>query len=455
VFAATLLGGVLVPVNTALRGGSLTYVLRDSEPAALVVHDDQLRDARQYARTASPNPQIVVVGDAPLGPGETRFGSLGASGAGLTPPSLRAEQLALILYTSGTTGMAKGNMVSHRASLWMAATAAATMGYAADDVVHTCLPLFHANALQCGLIGGLWSGAETVIAPRFTASGFWEQVRDAGATHTALLGSMMPLLTAQPAGSRDRDHRVHTAYCAPLPEDIAGFEERFGLQCASTYGLTDGNIMTVRPPDSSAVPSCGVASPDWEVALLDDEDMPVASGHLGELAGRPRLPYIASSGYWRNPQATTELWRNLWCHSGDLLRQDAEGRFLFIDRKKDALRKGGENVSSVEVEAVLLSHPDVASAAVFGIPSALSEDEVMAVIVRIPGSPLTPEEIFAVCARELPYFAVPRYIEFAQVLAQNESHRVRKSALRARGVTESTWDAGPVTRRRFERDIVT
>jgi crotonobetaine/carnitine-CoA ligase len=260
----------------------------------------------------------------------------------------------------------------------------------------------------------------------------------------------MPLLVARDPGPQDRDHGVRVAYCAPLPEDLPRFEQRFGLKCASTYGLTDANILTVRPADDSGVRSCGISSPDWELALVDDADRPVAPGAVGELIGRPKRPFIASSGYWRNPQATTELWRNLWCHSGDLLRQDEDDRYHFVDRKKDAIRKGGENISSFEVEEVLLTHPEVAEATVFGVPSDLAEDDVMAVVVAVAGVELQAEKIFAMCTRELPFFAVPRYIESAAELPRTENHRVRKAELRARGVTSRTWDAGPITRRRID-----
>jgi carnitine-CoA ligase len=446
----TLLGAIFVPMNTAWRSNSLAHVLGDSEPAAVIVHAAHVSQVRPHLSALTPIPPMIVAGTSELGAEEVSFAQLLETEPAAPGGLPRAEDLASLLYTSGTTGRAKGTMFTHRASLWMAATAAATMSYTAGDVIHTCLPLFHANALHAGLVGALWSDAEVVIAPRFTAGGFWEELRDAGATHTALLGSMMPLLMSRPAGTRDRDHHVHTAYCAPMPENVAAFEARFGLKTASTYGLTDANIMTIRLPDSGSDRSCGFGSPEWDLALVDDNDLPVPAGEIGELVGRPRLPYIAASGYWRNPEATTELWRNLWLHTGDLMRQDEAGRFYFLDRKKDALRKGGENVSSVEVETVLLNLQSIQAAAVFGVPSELSEDEVMAVIVPVPGSELTPEEVFAECARELPYFAVPRYIEFAEELPQTGSHRVRKAELRARGVTDRTWDAGPVTRRRFE-----
>jgi carnitine-CoA ligase len=439
-FGATLAGCVFVPLNTAWRRRSLERILEDSEPAILISDDVHLDELTRYARG--------LVGAASAEGDVIEYDELRAGPTPAPRAEIEASSLGMLLYTSGTTGLSKGNMLSHRASLWMAATAAQTLNYSPEDIVHSCLPLFHANALQCGLLGSMLRGAEFVISPRFTASGFWGEVRDCRATHTALLGSMMPLLAARPPAAHDREHSVHTAYCAPLPEGLPQFEERFGLKCASTYGLTDANIFTVRPADDSGVRSCGVTSSDWELQLVDDSDLPVRPGEVGEMVGRPRLPYIASSGYWRKPEATTELWRNLWCHSGDLLRQDEQGRFHFIDRKKDAIRKGGENVSTFEVEEALLTHSAIAEAAVIGVPSELSEDEVMAFVVLTETGEVTAEEIFTLCARELPFFAVPRYIELIGELPRTENHRVRKADLRERGVSERTWDAGPVNRRR-------
>ena len=447
-FGATLAGCAFVPLNTAWRRRSLERILDDSEPVILISDDIHLDELAEYARGLSEAPRVVLVGDGSAEGDVIGYEELRAGGAAAPEAEIEASSLGMLLYTSGTTGLSKGNMLSHRASLWMAATAAQTLGYSAEDIVHSCLPLFHANALQCGLLGSMLGGAEFVISPRFTPSGFWAEVRDCRATHTALLGSMMPLLAARPPADHDREHSVHTAYCAPLPEGLAQFEERFGLKCASTYGLTDANIFTVRPADDSGVRSCGVTSSGWELELVDDSDLPVRPGEVGEMVGRPRLPYIASSGYWGKPEATTELWRNLWCHSGDLLREDEEGRYHFIDRKKDAIRKGGENVSTFEVEEALLTHSAIAEAAVIGVPSELSEDEVMAFVVLTETGEATAAEIFALCARELPFFAVPRYIELIGELPRTENHRVRKADLRERGVSERTWDAGPVNRRR-------
>lgn len=457
-FAVPLAGHVFVPMNTGWRGRTLEHIIMDSHPAVLVTNPRRAPELDRAAAAGALEPIAFLVDQEGEEVGEgtgdngRRFDDLRASGRleDLRAEVARPEELIMLLYTSGTTGASKGTMLTHRSCLWMAASASSTAGYEAQDVVHSCLPLFHANALLCGLTGALLHGASFVLSPRFTVRGFWNEVTAVRATHTALLGSMIPLLTAQEPRPEERAHALKVAYCAPLPERVSAFEERFGVKCAATYGLTDANILTCRKPDDSDLQSCGVASPDWELRIVDPWGRPVALGKVGELWARPRLPYISSLGYWQNPSATVDLWRELWVNTGDLLKMDDEQRYHFVDRKKDAIRKGGENISSAEVEEAVTSHPAVAEAAAFAVPSALSEDEVMAVVTLVDGASLQPQDLFEHCVRELSFFAVPRYIEIADALPRTENHRVRKAELRQTGVTGRTWDAGPLTRRRLE-----
>lgn len=448
-FGVIYAGAVFVPMNTAWRGPSLRSILEDSEPSAVVVPAAR---AAEVAELVERSCVLMLSGDPGTERGDAVLADVMRKALGVDVPwyDPAPRDLAMLLYTSGTTGASKGNMLTHRSCLWMAATASSTLSYTEEDVVHSCLPLFHANALLCGLLGALLSGATFVLSPRFTASRYWEEVASCGATQTALLGSMIPLLLAQPERPAEHEHQIRVAYCAPLPERVSVFERRFGLKCAATYGLTDANILTVREPDDSDVQSCGVASPDWELQVVDDDGRELPRGQAGELRARPRQPFIASLGYWRRPAATVELWRDLWVNTGDILYQDEQGRFHFVDRKKDAIRKGGENISSAEVEEVIGSHPAIGEAAVFAVPSDLAEDEVMAVLVVKDGADVSYDEVFQYCARELPYFAVPRYLELAEELPRTENHRVRKAELRKAGVTRRTWDAGPVTRRRVD-----
>jgi crotonobetaine/carnitine-CoA ligase len=258
---------------------------------------------------------------------------------------------------------------------------------------------------------------------------------------------MPALLWQAPRRAVERGHGLRVIYTAPMPENRLEFERRFSAPLVTTYGLTDASILTASRVDgASRGGSCGRALDDWEIQVVDDRDEPVAVGQSGELVARPRLPYIGGLGYWRRAEETVAAWRNLWFHTGDLVRQDEEDYFYFLDRKKDSIRKAGENISSLEVEDVVRGFARVSDAAVFAVPSDLGEDDVMALVTVDGEDRIDFKDIRTYCSERLPYFAVPRYWERTDELPRTETLRVRKAELRNRGVTCETWDAGPVRR---------
>ena len=323
------------------------------------------------------------------------------------------------------------------------------MGYGRRDTIYTCLPLFHINALFTAFYAGLQQRAPVVVSPRFSASSFWKEIRDSGATVTNMLGAMGALLWRQRPAPEEKEHALRLAMVVPFPVSYATeFEERFAVSINELYGSTDTGIPVGIPFGERRHGSCGIAAPGWEVMLVDENDEAVPVGEVGELVTRPTSPFVGQLGYWGMPEETWAAHRNLWFHTGDALRQDQDGWFYFVDRQKDAMRVSGENVSSFEVEQVLLSHPKVLEAAVYGVPSELGEDEVMAAVVPEPGSGLRPEEILEFVTPRLAYFSVPRFIEVVEGLPKTSTQKVRKVLLREQGVTPATWDAGPRRRGR-------
>jgi crotonobetaine/carnitine-CoA ligase len=360
--------------------------------------------------------------------------------------------LAGIYFTSGTTGPSKGVMWSHNMGLYMSESSTFIMDYKPDDVLFTCLPLFHANALFVSFLAAVRYRARVVVAERFSASQFWRQVAESGATTVNLLGAMAPILWRQEPSEWEQAHTVRLALVVPAPvEHFDEFERRFNLKCTELYGLTDANIPLGIPAGEQRPGSCGVPVPGWECMVVDEHDEPVPANTPGELVVRPTLPFIGQLGYWRMPEQTVEAWRNLWFHTGDLVRQDEEGWFYFLDRSKDAIRRSGENISSFEVEQVLLSHPAVFEAAVYAVPAEMSEDEVMAAVVLEPGKEVTAAEILAWCEPRLAYFAVPRYVDIRSALPKTQTEKVQKQVLRSEGVSTNTFDRGPSGRRMRER----
>jgi crotonobetaine/carnitine-CoA ligase len=248
----------------------------------------------------------------------------------------------------------------------------------------------------------------------------------------------MALLKAQPPGAHDRAHRVRAIFNAA--HDLE-FEQRFSVRTLEAFSMTEANFLLYFPYPQRTLGSTGRASADWELELVDDNDVPVLPGEPGELVGRPRKPYIVMQGYLNKPQATLDAWRNLWFHTGDILRRDADGNYFYVDRKKERIRRRGENVSSSEVERGVLQHPAIAECAVMAHPAGGGEDDIRLVAVLQPGHTLAPAALHAWLNERLPKFMLPRYIEFADVLPRGGTDKVDKRKLSERGLGAGNWDA--------------
>lgn len=444
-FGVALAGAVLCPFNAAWKGDLLTYTLNGSGPRVVFVGADQWPQLQATLPKAD-TVECVISLAAERPEGTVGYDSFIRTGERAEVPPQEPSDLALILYTSGTTGPSKGIMFCHRMMIrGFSEPMSDFVAFGPGDVFYTALPLFHGNALFCTLLASIVRGGNAVIAPRFSVTTFWEEVRDSGATLTAMIGSMVPLLWNAPPNDAEKAHSVRTVFATPSPIDYYdGFAERFGVQLVEAYGLTDIGVPIGMKPGDRRPGSCGKVLPDWDVLLVNEKDEPVQTGEVGECVLRPKVPFLTSLGYWNKPEATVSAWQNLWAHSGDFLRQDAEGWYYFVDRKKDAIRRGGENLSSYEVEQAILGHPAVLEAAVYAVPSDLAEDDVMASVVLRPGESLKAEELHAYCAERLAYFSVPRYIAFRASLPKTQNERVQKAALREEGTkVDGVWDAGP------------
>jgi crotonobetaine/carnitine-CoA ligase len=354
-------------------------------------------------------------------------------------PALTGGDISCILYTSGTTGPSKGVVLPHSANVHIARSAIAFMDWGPQDTMYTAFPLFHVNAKFTSVLAAMISGARLVIDERFSASRFWDRMREEGVTGFNAMGSMMAMIFNQPERADDRDHPVNRTYCAATPAAVwRPFEERFGVRVLEHYGMTEIGIATYNR--EGRVGSCGRPAPWFDVRLADDEDRDAAPGEGGELQVRPRLPGIVLQEYWQRPDATAEALRNLWFHTGDRMRADEDGYLYFVDRTKDCIRRRGENISSWELETVVAGFEDVLEAAAYGVPSELGEDEVMVAVVLRPGATLDVDALYAFCEERVARFAVPRYVRVVDELPKTPSQRVQKFALREAGVTGDTYD---------------
>jgi crotonobetaine/carnitine-CoA ligase len=361
--------------------------------------------------------------------------------------AVRPGDPASILFTSGTTGPSKGVVMSHSQLYFFSEQDCQLTGLTPDDVYMTGFPLSHGNAQVLTVYPCLIAGAHCVLYPKFSGSDFIGRARRSRATVANLIGATTAFVCAQPPAPQDRDHNLRCIYAAPLAPDLAPvFTQRFGVDCfVNGFGQTEISLPFMTPPGLQAPPGAsGVLVDQWfEVQLVDPEtDEPVAEGSSGELLIRPKAPGVICSEYLGMPEKTVETWRNLWFHTGDILRRDAEGWYYFVDRVKDAMRRRGENVSSFEVEAVVRSHPAVAECAVVAVKADETggEDEIKACIVLVEGQQLRCEALMEWCDTRMPSYMVPRYVEVMGRLPQTPSEKVRKQELRARGVTKETWD---------------
>lgn len=445
------LGAITVPVNTASMGPQIGYFLADSG-ARLLVIEQTFFDRLSHANLATSGLKSIWIVGADLTLPATLDGipcqafPATAAGADEAEPAevLPGDTLAL-LYTSGTTGPAKGVICPQAQYFWWGVNSAAVLGLTADDVLCTTLPLFHINALNT-LAQAMITGCSVVFESRFSASGFWLTMQQRGATVVYLLGAMVPILLAQPESASERSHRVRIGLGPGVPAAAGkAFFARTGVDLLEGYGSTETNFVIATRPDTTASSGSrrglmGWLQPGFEARVVDAQDVRVPDGLAGELVLRADEPFAFASGYFGQPDKTVEAWRNLWFHTGDRVIRESDGGYRFVDRIKDAIRRRGENISSYEVEQVLLSHPGVAAVAVFPVRSELAEDEVMATLVARPGMVLMPTDLVSFCENRLPYFAIPRYIDIVADLPRTENGKVQKFKLRDQGVNVSTWD---------------
>ena len=437
---AAWLGAVLVPINTASRGPQLAHILKNSG-ARLLILESQFLPALDHADIEeSPVEALWLIGS---GPQKVR----GLAARPLPDPERHRPPAALgpgdtlaILYTSGTTGPSKGVICPHAQYYWWGVITGGLLGVKDGCSLVTPLPLFHSNALNT-FYQALLYGAHVVYLPRFSVSGFFPALAAHNANVTYVLGAMVPMLLSRQPSAEERAHPARIALAPGVPERFRNeFTARTGIELIDGYGSTETNFVIGAIPSTQRAGMMGPVIEGFEARVVDDDDNELPDGEAGELVVRAAEPFAFARGYFGMPDKTVEAWRNLWFHTGDRVLRDSDGQFRFLDRLKDAIRRRGENISSFEVEQVLISHPEVAAAAVFPVKSELAEDEVMTSVVLKEGSRLSEIDLMRFCEPRLARFALPRYVEFVSTLPQTENGKVQKFKLRERGIPAGVWD---------------
>ena len=442
------LRAIEVPLNNMYRGQMLEYLLSNSDAGIAVISE------RFIDRVAACAPDIaglhtIVVPDlsesqilsalpVQVIDGPTFF-ERATPGAEAGP---EVWDIAAMIYTSGTTGPSKGVLVP-----W--AQLFELVNFLPEDFLepnrglYTTYPAFHLAGKGMVYASAYFEGC-LVVRETFSVGSFVDDVVAHDCMTAALVGPMAAMLMASPAQPADEDTPLRNVAMGPLIPQLEEFRQRFGVRVCTGFGMTEVGAPIASGWQIDDIRSCGrrrPGYPGYEVRVVDDHDFEVPHDTVGELIVRADSPWVLSRRYWKLPEATAEAWRNGWFHTGDAFMEDDLGNFTFVDRIKDAIRRRGENISSFEVEALVLQHPAVAECAAVAVPSELGEDDVKVCVVLGPDEAVTPEELVTWLVPRMPSFMVPRYVEYVDSLPRTDAtQRIRKTELRQNPLNDSTWD---------------
>ncbi len=441
-FGANLLGGVFVALNRPHKGAILLDLLRRAK-AKILVAEASAAEALS-AVDDLPFEHIVFIDEVPNGFSAGVKNVLTLDEALTSEPEggieVAPEALASVVFTSGTTGRSKAVLVPHNYLCRGAARFVEGFQLTSGDVVHDWMPLSHLSGQMHMAMAGLVSGATLAVFPTFSASRFWSQVRSVGATHFAGFFMVAQALMARPPSPDDANTTLRIGMVAALPNHVKQeFEERFGVRLMETYGMTEAEPLTMtRLGESQPDNSVGAPTQDFEVAILDENDRPLPPGKIGNIAARPNAPSVMMLGYEDDDESTVAAFRNLWFHTRDLGWVDEEGVLYFSDRQNHAIRRRAENVSSVEVEKILLTHRDIEECVVLGVPSAMGEQDVKVVLVPKRGRRIDPAAVHEFCLQNMAKYMAPRYIDVLDKLPYTDMGKIDREPLYAN--RSETWD---------------
>jgi crotonobetaine/carnitine-CoA ligase len=460
VFASYKLGTFTVLVNTGLRGDGLKYILEHSDATSTIIHWsllDRVMDIREQLLQI--NNIVVDINEAPedfkLPEGTISLQEVMQASDEDIEVEISLDDLCMLMYTAGTTGLPKaimfwqGRLLTGN-SLQTLSTFAKAL-FQDDDVVFTSLPLFHSNALFLSTHMSYFNNNPLILGKRFSASRHWDICRKYDVTLFNTLGAMVTFLMKQPERSNDKEHKIRLVNTAACPKELwVAFQERFGVKIAESYAATDGGGFMITTGGAENVPVGSIGKPLGGAigeVMDDDGNILKEPGKIGELVFLVRENEKASRkvGYYKDEKAAESLIQEgadgqLWFHSGDLVHKDKDGWFFFEDRKKDSIRRRGENIASYSIENIINQHEKTLEVAAYGIKTEEGEDEVMVAVVLKPGESLTPEELLDFCKGKMADFMIPRYIRFMDDLPKSKVHRVLKRELKKVGITEDTYD---------------
>jgi carnitine-CoA ligase len=422
-----LLGAIQVPVNTEYRGEILRHQVKNSGARLMLIEApfverlDALGDDRGAVEKL-----LVVEGDGGWENAFERAAELPEADL----PEVHEHDIVAIMYTSGTTGPSKGVRVAHAHAYMYANLAGQTLELAPDDVYYAPLPLFHIAGQWALVYASLQVGATAIVRRRFSATEFWSVVRETGTTVSFLLGAMANFLARQEPRPDDADNPLDRILLVPLVADLEDFRRRFGVRIGTCYGSTEVSVPLIAQFGVTDPTVAGRPVAGFQLRIVDEQDREVPVGQVGELVIRTAEPWIIATGYHNSPEATLSAWRNLWLHSGDAFRRDADDNYYFVDRIKDYIRRRGENISSFEVEREVNTFPAVLESAAVAVPSPHTEDDLKVAVVPKPGMTIDPEELREYLRARVPKFMVPDIVEVLAELPKTPTGKIQKHLLR-------------------------
>ena len=460
IFATFKTGMYSVMVNISLRGDGLKFIIEHSDASAIIIHwsflqafldiKDQLPKIR-YG--------IVDINEAPedfkLPEGVVSLQEVMQASDEDIDIEISLDDMAMLMYTAGTTGLPKaiqfwqGKLLGGLSIQTLMSLV--KMMAQSDDVLFTALPLFHSNALFLTSLAAYFAERPLILGKKFSASRHFAICRKYGVTTFNTLGAMVTFLMKQPERPNDKEHNLRAVNTAACPKELwVAFEERYGVKIHEAYGATDGGgfMLSSFGRDDQPVGSMGRPMAGVVAELMDDNGVILPEPEkVGELVFLVRESEIKQREvkYFKDESASKSLIQKgadgqLWFHTGDLAYKDKDDWFFFVDRKKDSIRRRGENIASFSIENIINQNEKILEVAAFGVKTEMSEDDVMVSVVLKPGETMTPEELLDFCQGKMAYFMIPRYIDFVDKLPKSEVHRTMKRFLKERGVTESTYD---------------
>jgi acyl-CoA synthetase (AMP-forming)/AMP-acid ligase II len=431
-FSVIARGATAVPISHEMFGDPLHYILRQSEASLM------LTEGRELARIKSDLSGLPVRVEG--FDSEQDFASR-VSPLELAEPALLSDDFAVtILYTSGTTGQPKGAVIPNRCYLATGEKITQAIGITDKDRILTFLPLHHANPQMYSILSALTVGCSIILVPKFSASGFIEQVHRYQATGFTYVGTVLSILAKTVAQTATTS--LNWCVGGGAPKEVWDvLSKRLGLDIFELYGMTEtGGMVTMNTLDKNRFGSVGVARDDFEIAVLGPEDQMLPPETVGEIAVRPKAPFIMTSGYFNKPEETLETLRNLWFHTGDFGRFDMDGFLFFEGRKKELIRRGGEMISPVEIELAALKHSSIIDCAAVSVSDPILDEEIKLVIVA--SNKLSAGEVVSFLKTLLEKHKIPRYIEFIDNIPKTTTQKVQRFKLIAN--TDKTIDMNTI-----------